>query len=109
MAAASLIQASQETDTLGIEADVDALVHLAEEAHKAAPSLGTQTQLREALLARAGKALSAQEPEYLAMVKGPGVRSPALTWCVWPVARRQTPNGCPGQCRCETRPGADPG
>jgi hypothetical protein len=52
---------------LGVAFDADELVRLAEEAQKAAPSAGTRSTLQTALLARASKALAAQEPEYAAM------------------------------------------
>jgi hypothetical protein len=49
--------------------DHDALVKLAEEAHKAAPSSATRGTLELALLARASRTLAAKEPEYAAMAK----------------------------------------
>ena len=68
-AAASLVRARLYRETLGGTVDVDEVVRLAEEAHKAAPSLATVNLLELAWLARASQALSRQEPEYAAMVR----------------------------------------
>jgi len=67
LAVSSLIHARHKLEQLGSAVDNDALVKLAEEAHKAAPSSGTVSLLMSALLARANKSLAEQEPEYAAM------------------------------------------
>jgi Flp pilus assembly protein TadD len=54
---------------LGQKVDADALVKLAEEAHKAAPSSTTSSYLEGALLTRVHLALTAQVPDYAAMAK----------------------------------------
>jgi hypothetical protein len=48
----------------GLEADLDALVAMAREAHEAAPSSGSRATLVEAMLARAEARLARQQPEY---------------------------------------------
>src|SRR5262249_35466742 len=50
-------------------ADLDDVVKLAEEAHKAAPSSATASTLEGALLARASDRLAAKQPDYAAMAK----------------------------------------
>jgi hypothetical protein len=50
--------------------DADELVRLAEDAHRAAPSLATYGLLTEALMYRAGKKLAADSPEYANATRG---------------------------------------
>jgi hypothetical protein len=52
--------------------DADELVRLAEDAHRAAPSLGTYNPLIDALMYRAGKKLAADFPQYAAATRGSG-------------------------------------
>lgn len=61
VAAAYLAAARMAADMLGIRADADELVALAEEAHAAAPSSGTRRTLVAALLFRAGQTLARQD------------------------------------------------
>jgi tetratricopeptide (TPR) repeat protein len=68
-AAQSLVRARLSQEVLGDAPDADELVRLAEEAHKAAPSVATSGALEAALLARASRALAKGEPEYAAMEK----------------------------------------
>jgi thioredoxin-like negative regulator of GroEL len=68
LAVGGLVDARLRQEALGIDFDADALIKLAEEAHKAAPSTGTVSRLNAALLARASKSLAAQDPDYAAMV-----------------------------------------
>jgi hypothetical protein len=53
---------------LGLKADPDEVVRLAEEAHAAAPSAATHSTLTAALLGRASRSLAKQEREYAALV-----------------------------------------
>jgi hypothetical protein len=69
VAAVGVVHAKLALEPLGIALDLDEVVRLAEEAHKAAPSSATAAALEGALLARASKALAAQEPEYAAMTR----------------------------------------
>lgn len=69
VAAVGVVHAKLAQEPLGVALDLDELVRLAEEAHKAAPSVATSAALEAALLARASKALAAREPEYAAMAR----------------------------------------
>ena len=94
-AAASLVRARLYRETLGGTVDVDEVVRLAEEAHKAAPSLATVNLLELAWLARASQALSRQEPEYAAMVRAPSVPWAVPTWWPWPCGETASPDRLP--------------
>jgi tetratricopeptide (TPR) repeat protein len=64
--------------TSGSVVDADAAVKLAEEAHAAAPSRGTHSTLRSALLLRASQKLAAKEPAYTEfLAKGRHTLGPA--------------------------------
>jgi thioredoxin-like negative regulator of GroEL len=65
-AAASRIELAESALGAGQELDVDALVALAEEAHEAAPSLGTRRSRIEALLLRARLRLGQSQPAFQA-------------------------------------------
>jgi hypothetical protein len=67
VAAVGLVRARLGQEAFGDAPDADELVRLAEEAHKAAPSVATAGGLEVALLARASRALVKGEPEYAAM------------------------------------------
>jgi tetratricopeptide (TPR) repeat protein len=69
VAVASLVTLTVSEESLGVEADLDAVVKLAEEAHKLAPSAGSATALETALLARANRTLARGEPEYASMMR----------------------------------------
>jgi hypothetical protein len=69
VAAQTLVYTRLSLEGLGKPIDGDALVKLAEEAHKAAPSSATAATLQSALLARAHQKLVALEPAYAAMAK----------------------------------------
>jgi hypothetical protein len=66
-AATTLARLLLSMDAVGMAADADRAVTLAEEAHAAAPSSATRSALTDALLARASRALAKQEPEYAAL------------------------------------------
>jgi hypothetical protein len=69
VAADAVVRLRLSQESLGAPVDADELVRLAEEAHRAAPSVATAGALEAALLARASRALTGQEPEYAAMAK----------------------------------------
>ncbi|HKB41724.1 MAG TPA: hypothetical protein VKD72_35190, partial [Gemmataceae bacterium] len=65
--AITLAEAIIAREQIGEEVDADRVVRLTEEAHAAAPSRATQTNLATALLFRAHRQLVKQEPEYAKM------------------------------------------
>jgi tetratricopeptide (TPR) repeat protein len=67
VAACSLVRARMTLDMMSVPFDPDALVKLAEQAHKAAPSQATTSSLLGAWLARAARRLEQQEPDYAAL------------------------------------------
>jgi tetratricopeptide (TPR) repeat protein len=69
VAATSQITSQLAGETIGLDFNADEVVKLAEEAHQAAPSAATASNLWTALLARASQSLSKSEPEYQAMVR----------------------------------------
>jgi hypothetical protein len=69
VAAATLMTARIHGDELGLAADADAVVRLAEEAHAAAPSQGTSAALAEALAFRAVRSLASHDPAFARVVK----------------------------------------
>jgi hypothetical protein len=69
VAVSALVDARLRLEQLGKDVGADALVKLAEEAHKGAPSSAAGWTLKQALLARASRTLTLKEPEYAAMVK----------------------------------------
>jgi hypothetical protein len=72
IAVGQLMRARGAEEVLGMPIDTDALVRQAEEAHRLAPSLAAQNNLRTAHLMRASKMLAAKEPEYAKMVERAG-------------------------------------
>jgi hypothetical protein len=58
------------------EFDADGIVRLAEDAHRAAPSLATYRPLIRALMYRAGRKLAADYPEYATATRGTGRAAP---------------------------------
>jgi hypothetical protein len=68
VAASSLAAYRMQGDELGMPADVDAVVRLAEEAHTAVPSEGTYFILEEALSFRLVRALRRQDPAFARML-----------------------------------------
>jgi predicted negative regulator of RcsB-dependent stress response len=69
VAAANLAKARMDGYHAGLEADADAIVALAEEAHAAAPSYQTRHSLAACLLFRAGRRLAHAQPAYARMAE----------------------------------------
>ncbi len=110
VAVQGLVHARERQDTLGMDVDADALVRLAEEAHRMAPSTGSSGVLRSALMLRASKSLAAQVPEYRELLQK-GKRHAGNVVPDWrgPVARGPGAVRGTDQRRRETGPGNGPG
>ena len=67
--------------------DADEIVRLAEDAHRAAPSMATYGPLIKTLMYRAGKKLAAEYPEYAKATQGTGRAAPVRCTVALAMAR----------------------